>query len=250
VKALVLALGIVASSCAQHKVEVYDGFETPTLSGVWETDRMERRSLTMQSEIVRAGHSAAKIVLRSRDTFEAGVNGSKDTERDELREASRLVSKEGVTYEFAFSQYLPPNFPILATRLVLAQWKQACNGHAPCDDDSPVVALRFSSGVFQITLQTGKHREPVFETRDEIRGRWIDYRFQIRFTPTNKGFLRAWRNGTQVVNYQGPTAYPENEATGYDNPSRFYFKMGLYRDLMPEPMTLYLDEYRKRQLPD
>jgi hypothetical protein len=26
--------------------------------------------------------------------------------------------------------------------------------------------------------------------------------------------------------------------------------MGLYRKLMPQPMTVYIDEYRKRQLRD
>jgi hypothetical protein len=26
--------------------------------------------------------------------------------------------------------------------------------------------------------------------------------------------------------------------------------MGLYRDLMAEPMTIYIDEYRKKELPD
>jgi hypothetical protein len=25
--------------------------------------------------------------------------------------------------------------------------------------------------------------------------------------------------------------------------------MGLYRNVMPQPMTIYLDEYRKRELP-
>jgi hypothetical protein len=28
----------------------------------------------------------------------------------------------------------------------------------------------------------------------------------------------------------------------------FYFKVGLYRDRMPAPMTIYVDEYRKEQL--
>ena len=53
-----------------------------------------------------------------------------------------------------------------------------------------------------------------------------------------------------MAEYRGVTAYPESEATGYTNPSLFYFKMGLYRDVMPEPMVSYLDEYYKRQSPD
>jgi hypothetical protein len=51
-----------------------------------------------------------------------------------------------------------------------------------------------------------------------------------------------------VADYKGATAYPETPATGYASPSLFYFKMGLYRDLMAEPMTIYIDEYKKKQL--
>ena len=90
----------------------------------------------------------------------------------------------------------------------------------------------------------------LFAREIDLRGQWSDYRFIIRFSPGPSGLIQGWRNGEQVVNYHGPTAYEENEQTGYDRPSAFYFKMGLYRDLMPEPMTIYLDEYRKRELSD
>ena len=39
-----------------------------------------------------------------------------------------------------------------------------------------------------------------------------------------------------------------NRVSRYRDPSRFYFKMGLYRDVMPQPMTVYIDEYSKRQM--
>ena len=48
-----------------------------------------------------------------------------------------------------------------------------------------------------------------------------------------------------VVDYQGVTAYPASG--GYVERGLFYFKMGLYRDRWPEPMTIYFDEYRKQQ---
>jgi len=167
-------------------------------------------------------------------------------------EASQLVSKEDVTYEYSFSMYLPADFPIVPTRLVIAQWKQDCDAHANCEDDSPVVALRYISGVLRITqqLERGRPSKVLFERREDLRGKWNDYRFQIRFSPRASGLVRAWIGGEPVVDYQGVTAYAENEATGYANPSRYYFKMGLYRDVMAEPMTIYIDEYRKRQLPE
>ena len=72
----------------------------------------------------------------------------------------------------------------------------------------------------------------------------------MRFSTNANGHIKAWLNDKAVVDYTGVNAYPENAATSYPNPGRFYFKMGLYRDLMAEPMTLYIDEYRKRQLPE
>jgi hypothetical protein len=229
-------------------IDVYDGFETPNLGDLWETDKFEPGAVTMQSEIVRAGHTAAKIVLRSHDKFEPGVDGDRDSERAELTEASRLISLEGRTYEFSFSMFLPLDFVVVPTRLVLAQWKQDCHGHSPCANASPVVAIRYSSGTLQITHQTAEHRTSLYETREDVRGRWNDFRFRIRFTPRDDGLLQAWHNGRAVVDYHGVNAYPENAGTGYASPSRFYFKIGLYRDVMDEPMTIYIDNYRKKEL--
>jgi hypothetical protein len=66
-----------------------------------------------------------------------------------------MVSKEDMTYEYSFSDFIPSDFPIVPIRLVIAQWKQDCSGNAPCDNDSPVVAVRYVSGVLRITRQTG-----------------------------------------------------------------------------------------------
>jgi hypothetical protein len=248
--ALTVASLLLAACSAgrDSSASVYDGFESRSLSRLWATDRFAPGAVSMQSQVVRAGHGAARIVLHAGDVFEAGIKGSKDSERAELAEPERLYERENETYEFSFSQLLPADFPIVPTRLVLAQWKQYCNGAAPCDDDSPVVALRYVSGRLQITRNTGRHGGVLFETPVDLRGHWTDYRFQFRFTPTDSGLIQAWIGGRQVVDFRGPTAYPENAATGYRSPSLFYFKTGLYRDVMSEPMTLYLDEYRKRRI--
>ena len=44
-------------------------------------------------------------------------------------------------------------------------------------------------------------------------------------------------NGKRVVNYKGPLGN-----SGVRN--LFYHKIGLYRDKMKEPMTIYFDNYR------
>ncbi|MCX6239500.1 MAG: polysaccharide lyase [Bacteroidia bacterium] len=241
---LLVILLLSGISC-KKQVNVYDGFEAPGLSKIWSTDRMVSNSFEIQSAIVRKGKSAAKITLRKGDTFEAGIGKSKSTERDELLEIRSLVAAEGIKYEYQFSMFLPDSFPIVNTRLVIAQWKQYCP-KGICSDDSPVVALRYVSGELYVTLQNDSSQIKLYRLKDEIRNRWLDFRFTIRFSKQRNGIIEAFLNDKEIINYKGPVSYTEKR--GYPSKNWYYFKMGLYRDLMPEPMTIFIDEYRKREI--
>jgi hypothetical protein len=231
-------------------VDVYDGFEGSTLSNVWEASRFGTGAVEMQAGVVRAGHGAARITVRSRDKFEAGTSGNSDSERAELLEARALTSKERAAYEYAFSIFFPVSFPIVPTRLVIAQWKQYCPEDRKCSDDSPVLAIRYMSGVLRITQDIDKRQATLYEEKSEFRGRWLDFRFQLRFSTGPDGRIKAWLGDQNIVDYAGVTADAENSSTGYQPPGYFYFKTGLYRNVMAEPMTLYIDEYRKKSLSD
>jgi hypothetical protein len=111
-------------------INVYDGFETPTLSPLWSTDRLEPNSIRMESHTVRAGHQAIAITVRPHDTFEAGNAHSADSERDELMEARSLIPHIGRAQEYSFSEYFPSDFPVVPVRLVIAQWKLSIIGFA------------------------------------------------------------------------------------------------------------------------
>jgi hypothetical protein len=248
-----LCLNLIPIAYAQSSsdpIDVYDGFETPQLSTLWETDRFVPGAIEMQSAIVRAGHGAVKISLHPNDKFEAGINGNADSERDELLEARALTSRENTPYEFSWSMFLPPHFPIVPVRLVIAQWKQYCGSDAaPCSDDSPVLAIRYIGGVLAITQDLAHKQTIFFQEKGDFRNRWLDFKFQVDFSSISNGSVKAWLGDRQLVDFTGITANAETPTTGYANPSRFFFKMGLYRNLMPQPMTVYIDEYRKHQLP-
>lgn len=230
-------------------LNVHDGFEAPALSELWEILSLAPGSAAIQSSIVRAGHSALRITLKPHDVFEAGRNGDHDSERDEILESRRLISRENVPYEFSWSMYLPPDVPIVPVRLVVAQWKQYCGSDsAPCSDDSPVLAVRYIGGVLRITQDIGHKNLILYEQKRDLRASWLDLRFRVRFAPQNTGRVQAWLDGKQVIDCQGVTANSESLATGYGNPGYYYFKMGLYRNTMPQPMTIYLDEYRKYEI--
>jgi len=240
-----LVLLLFSGIFCHAQIIVFDGFETPQLSEIWRTDRMVPTSFEIQSTIVRKGKNAAKITLRKGDKFEAGIGKSASSERDELLETSTLVSAEGIKYEYQFSMFLPDSFPILNTRLVIAQWKQYCPGGI-CNDDSPVIALRYVAGELYVTLQNDSSQIKLYKLKDEIRNKWLDFRFQIRFSKQNDGVIEAFLNEKEIINYKGVVSYTEKR--GYPSKNRYYFKMGLYRDLMAEPMTIYIDEYSKREI--
>jgi hypothetical protein len=159
------------------------------------------------------------------------------------------VSVENATYESSWSMYLPPDFPIVPVRLVVAQWKEFCHeGVKTCSDDSPVLALRYSNGVLQIAQDIDHQFHILYETKKDLRRRWLDLRFRTTFTPQRTGHVEAWLDKRKVVDFRGATANSQSEESGYTAPGRFYFKMGLYRNVMAAPMTIYLDQYNKRQI--
>jgi len=240
---LITIIPINKTSYAQ--ISVYDSFDTTGLSKIWNSKRMETEAYEVQSFIVRHGIGAAKLTLNAGDIAEAGHGKDLPTERDELLEIGSLESFEGKKYEYSFSMFLPDSFPIVPVRLVIAQWKQNCPKGLPCNKYSPVLAIRYVSGKLFVTLQTtDKTRNVLWETDKEIRGGWLDFKFQIRFSRQDDGEIVVFLNSDKIVDYRGVTSYAEKP---FDNNS-YYFKMGLYRDRMELPMSIYIDEYRKTEI--
>lgn len=274
VPAILLFIGAIPLQ-AQNvaPLDVYDGFESPALSDLWDLSSSVPGAITLESNVVRSGHGAVRVDVHSHDMFHPGKDGDPDTERDEIREAHRLDSREDTPYEYSWSMYLPPDFPIVPVRLVVAQWKQNCLSHpayvtqvqqaagdqaaqtaqsarVPCDNDSPPLAIRYIGGILIVTRSLGDTKIPIWQDKRDLRGHWVDFRVQARFNPQPTGRIKVWVDGKQVVDYTGVTANPNSLNSGYPSPSLYFFKFGLYRDVMPQQMTAYFDEYHKRQLPN
>lgn len=225
-------------------LHVYDGFETAELSRLrWSRSRFEPGAVMSQEQVVRAGKRALAMTVRSGDRYEQGIEGSASTERAELMEAWWLFAQTGRTYVYAFSLYLPQDFPITSQRLVLAQWRQLCEA-SRCRPDRPIVAIRYEDGRLQVTRQNQDEKVVLYQGAEEVRGRWLDFRFITRFDAGADGRIEASLNGAKIVSYRGPTVF--QPARGYPRHGLVYFKTGLYRDALHEPpWTIYVDEYRK-----
>jgi Polysaccharide lyase len=238
---LLLLLVFVVVAVDVIPVHIYDGFEASKINRFhWSRYRFAPGAIVVQDRFA--------ITVHSGDCFEGGIDGSASTERAELMEALWLFSHTGRTYAYSFSIYIPQDFPKTRERLVVAQWRQLCEAER-CRPDRPILALRFEEGRLQVTRQNQDEKVVLYQGSDEVRGRWLDFRFMVRFEATTDGLVRATLNGREIVAYTGATAY--QPAHGYPRHGLVYFKVGLYRDALHEsPWTVYIDEYHKDQLPD
>jgi hypothetical protein len=226
----------------RREIHVYEGFES---GPHWSESRMVPGSFRVQSDVVRAGRGAGEITVHSGHRREAASDSGAASERDELMEAWWLFAHIHRAYRHSFSLYLPADFPIVPTRLVLAQWKQVCEW-SRCRPDNPVLAIRYQNGELFITRQDDHARSILYSSKQEMRGRWLDFRFETRFSPDQDGQIEGWLNGEGIVHYKGPTVYQQQR--GYPSHRYVYIKTGLYRDELQQPMTVYVDEYRKDEL--
>lgn len=206
------------------------------LEPIWRLDWIPPGGLKYVPDPTSPGRRVLAITVQPGDCPGVGGHGE-STERAELCEVDPVVLPTESEVWYGFSLYLPTTFPVLDHRLVVGQWYQPSPDPALERGRSPLVANRFRAGVFSITRQDGTTRVVCFEEPRDIRGRWIDLVYQIRFTTSPDGLLCAWMNGTPVVAYSGPLAYPDND--------RVYFRLGLYRDHLSVPMTLLARRFRR-----
>lgn len=227
-------------------IHVYDGFESSHLSKLrWSNRRFAPGAVIAEESLVRSGRKALAITVHSGDRPEAASESGAATERDELMESWWLYSRANRTYVYSFSLYLPEDFPRTPERLVIAQWRQLCEG-SPCVPDNPILALRYEIGRLQISRNDEHGKTLLYQGDEDVRGRWLDFRFITKWDATNQGTIDATLNGRGILHYAGPTIY--QPGPGHPRRALVYFKTGLYRDALHEtPWTMYVDEYRKDQ---
>ena len=115
---------------------------------------------------------------------------------------------------------------------------------------APATRLRVLAGLAEVLSFLGRYDEaaPLYEQaqahahsvveRAELAGQRAHLAFLRGHTD---GAVSVWINGTRVADYRGPLGYP-------DDPPPVWFRMGLYRDRMSQPMVIYFDDYRKERL--
>ncbi|MCG3137364.1 MAG: hypothetical protein HJJLKODD_01208 [Phycisphaerae bacterium] len=215
--------------------QLRDGFEKGSLESFWlpgdhGSGRFAPGAVVLTSDYARCGRWSARITVREGDVAQFG-DSRQFNERAELDSGKHSVMGQDVWFGFSF--LVPHDFPVVDTRLVVVQWKQSGL------EGSPVVAQRYVAGRHFVTirdLRTRGNWRATYDLPKIVPERWNDMVYRIRFSNGADGVVEIWMNGEQVVRCDGPT-------TSSAGQEQFYHKIGLYRDRMPEPMTIYVDNY-------
>lgn len=213
---------------------LFDGFEGGSIAGFWKpgnfgSGRYEPGAVQMADTFARAGRRSVCITVHRGDVEQKGDHDT-FTERAELDSGRHPFLGRDVWYGFSF--LVPPDFPIVENRLVIAQWKQE-------GVSAPLIALRYRGGKLYLTtsdfgsVEGAKRRHDLPEIQP---GKWIDMVFHVRFSLKHDGIVELWMNGIPVVARNGLTASAAGE-------NEIYNKLGLYRDRWSEPMTICFDNY-------
>ncbi len=239
-----MVLGILSAvACARGQgITLRDDFETGTLSSIWTTEKMPPNAMRHIAVPTRNGRGAIEICVSPQAMAAVGADGQL-TERAEIREAPGVRLKMGMASWYAFSFYLPSDFPIVDTRLVIARWKQSFSD--TWKDRSPMIALRYMGGRLIVDVSRDRGKRRLYNRKVDLRGRWIDMVFHIlpraskKIPPAFKdGILQVWMGHDQIVDYRGALGFVDDE-------DEIYFKLGLYRDHMDIPMRIVYDRYRR-----
>lgn len=233
----ILTLALLAAACipsSDHK-----GFESGDFRG-WVRELAEPYSGEVVTSPARCGNYAARFEIREGDV-QPPITGY----RAELHELLFYVAPVGSEQWYGFSTYIPSDWPDLDNRTVISQW------HATPDVGeiwrSPPLAIRYVGG--ELTVDGRYSAKPIQTENDGVivtlythpgeleKGVWHDWIFHVRWDYLEGGFVEAWLDGVQVIDYRGPVGY--NDRVG------LWFKWGIYRNDHPVTQVLYHDEYHR-----
>jgi hypothetical protein len=62
-----------------------------------------------------------------------------------------------------------------------------------------------------------------------VRGKVMDFKFEMNMNPSGNGFVKVWLDGSQIVDYRG--------AVGANSPQQYYWKQGIYRKNSSETIS-------------
>ncbi len=205
-----------------------------------------------------------KITIQNWDFLQIN-NKQIYTDKDKQKELSDLTNKKAVErteiqdnetlnlgkdYACTFWFMLPKNFPLLANRLVLWQWKQ--NPKVNNANQNPLLAQRLRKDKLVFTVNnswdlSGKNwTEPLAELPiKELLGKQIQMKYEFKFSNKEDWYLRIYIDWKKIVDYHW--IFSSSSRDPAKRTDEIYFKFGLYRDNYDYGIKL-LEEKNKQEV--
>ncbi|HSI85108.1 MAG: polysaccharide lyase [Candidatus Methylacidiphilales bacterium] len=224
-----------SSMLAPGQIAVID-FETNDFSQV-RVKEGGKKEVVSAPEPVRFGKHAMR------------VNLTHDQHRTEVTSFRSAPSGE---YKYGWSVYLPQEFDGSSWFSIVTQWHTW--GTGPVEIITPpgpptCIVISKDQWNFLLRYQDGDSnkatkKEFKFGNITADKGKWTDFVLEVNWQGPKgtEGYLRLYKNGEKVVDYQGVTFYD-------DKTSGPFFKMGIYKGAgswkgEESGAVLYFDEFR------
>jgi hypothetical protein len=154
---------------------------------------------------------------------------NRGAERSEIRMVPEYAQGTQINVDYQFT--MQPGATNTASWLLLGQFHQD-----PADGPVPF-AVEMVGERMRITVryqepgQSGTTTKAVYTDPNPIqRGHSYDMNIQVKFDNNGNGYLDVWRDGVQIVDYNG--------SIGYGSGQTYYWKEGIYRSPAAETMTV------------
>lgn len=234
-----LSVCLLAGLASAQGILFSEGFESGAIPSAWERQYPTSYSSEVVKSPVRAGAYALKTSLHKDDS--EVKNGT----RAEIKIKGK-DGGEGSLRWYGFSIYIPGDHSADGGSEVLAQW------HQDAGFGNPALAFRADGDQWKITGKVGKLHATPDQTRWMDywggacrRGVWTDWVVNIKWSGKSDGFLKVWKDGVRVVDYNGPVKYEDDGVASW--------KLGIYKADWngdskdapgPPSRTVYHDEIR------
>ena len=224
--------GSVACDTSRSGLRFLGNFEQPSPFSDWELEEASSRSWShTAATLSRECKGSVRLELRKSDPEVAGSFRSEIKLNSDTLGNGGVPTPDGMTpigqlgseVWWGWSVYIPSDWIFEKEYAPETLMQVSQTGRSPAfsvgiDGDEFVTETRYGHGRQEeatiITLVTS--RTPV------VRGVWTDWVVHAKWSGEGDGVLEVWKNGTQIVNRAGPTAYS-------DWTPRPYPKWGIYK---------------------
>ncbi|MDF3129329.1 polysaccharide lyase [Kiritimatiellaeota bacterium B1221] len=176
-----------------------------------------RKLIVSAPEPVRSGDYAMKVRM-DHDNIRSEITGYRSAAYGE--------------YKYGWSIFVPEDFDGMTSFSIVTQWHDWGSGKEYVQDGGPPTSMYISNNTWRMKLryQDGMEgnkltkKEFTFGSIDPDRGKWTDFVLEVNWQSPKSGggYFRLFKNGEQVIDYEGPTWY-EGKVQGP------FFKMGIYK---------------------